>query len=129
MKDDRGRMTKKAHERTTIELFLFLVGFLLGVIWASSIMKPLGEHITICDYTMDNISEGAISIKFLIDKAGDYNEVVEFCRSRGYDRGIQSFGSMSIFCDSDDGRYKYFSIMRDFAEYLYNKYKGLDEKR
>ena len=124
MKDDRGRMTKKAHEWTTIELFLFLVGFLLGVICALSIMKPSGEHITICDYMIDNISEGAVSIKFLIDKAGDYNEVVEFCRSKGYDSGIQSLDSMSIYCDSDEGKYKYFSIMKDFAEYLYNKYKG-----
>jgi len=128
MKDDRRRMTRKEHEWVAIELFLFLLGFLFGTIYASSIIKP-DEHITICDYTMDNISEGAVSIKFLIDKAGDYNEVVEFCRSKGYDRGTQSFNSMSIYCDSDEGRYKYFSIMRDFAEYLYNKYNGLDEKR
>jgi len=100
MKDDRGRMTKKV-EWATIELFLFLVGFLLGVICASSIMKSSGEHIMICDYTIDNISEGAVSTDTYGKDITDYPIKFDFdcngkCNPDGSDIRVVNETSSSI---------------------------------
>ena len=73
-------------------------------------------HITICDYMVENVSNGAVSLKFLLDKANDFKETTEFCRKMGFNTGTQS--DLSIFCE-DGKRYKYFSIMKEFAEFIY----------
>ena len=106
-----------------IVLLSYIIGVSMGVLGASCyyLSHEKDFYPVICDYTLKNVSGGTISIKFLLDKTKDFNEVSEFCRSKGFDRGIASSSTM-IFCDSDEGRYKYFSVMKDFTKYIYKKY-------
>jgi len=118
-------MKKKNKARYIYFLLGIVVGLLASTLYVVN-YNPIDESnsgcgITICDYTIENVSNGAVSMKFLFDKVRDYDEVVAFCKSKGYERGVQS--DMNIFCDSEE-RHKYFPILKDFAEYIYHKYGG-----
>jgi len=115
-------MSKKRIERGNNKIFWFftILMIFLFVVYFLSNTYNTSSKVVICDYFLENVSNGSISLKFLLDKAQDYDEVVRFCKSKGYDGGVLS-SSISIYC-GDDSRYKYFSIMKDFAEYIYEEY-------
>ena len=83
--------------------------------------------LVVCDYTVTNVSNGAISLKFLIDKARDWQEVYNFCKLKHFDGGFYDGRSFKVVCYKTEKNreiYHKYSIIKDFAEYLYEKYRG-----
>ena len=67
------------------------------------------------------ICNGGVDVDFLMKQTANFTETSNFCKSKGYDSGINGGGGR-IYCN-DGERYKYFHIMTDFVGYLYEKYK------
>ena len=124
-----GRMKNKKTKQKMVKVAWFLLGVITALIPVLYITITTPEETPSCvvieDY-LKNVSKGTVSLKFLLEKATDIKEVSEFCKSKGFDRGFAS-SPTQIFCDSDEGRYKYFSIMKDFAEYIYKKYEAKEK--
>jgi len=85
-----------------------------------------GCGITICDANVD-VGNGTVSLDFLIERARDFEETTEFCKTKGYESGSFSSTDFAITCfksTSEGTILKEFSIMKDFAKYIYEKYEN-----
>ncbi len=108
----------------TIGNVLAGIALVLAVLTIYTLFIMEDEYNCACDVGICGddlpVSGGGVKADFLMERAEDFEETSEFCKTKGYDTGVLS-GSI-IFCQ-DEERYKKFRVMTDFVGYLYEKYK------
>jgi len=125
MKKKKSQMNPLA-----ISLFVFIasISFCMVFYFTNNFVNNprSGCGITICDANVD-VGNGTVSLDFLIERARDFEETTEFCKTKGYESGSFSSTDFAIAClksTSEGTILKEFSIMKDFAKYIYEKYEN-----